>query len=429
METRQGSNPCPRTAALRREREKTMRTFIINEWSLPEIEKRVRALNKKAAKLGKDGITFRVVRKFNERLRPKSFESGGSGIVVLRRAEIEVGGTAPVILGYRFVAMIRHTGDGNIVDVSPEAEGLDLTAYRKAGAVCAHCNLTRKRHETFVLQSVATGRFIQVGSTCIDDFLGSSDVGIALDVWTLLTTLSDLERARDISDSDNEGGMGGGRGTSAWDLQDFLTAALAEIRAFGYISRAKADETMMLTTGQSVDLYLSSPKKDAKIKPTEKDKTDALAVTESVLELKDPMSDFEHNLTVIFRSGVVTRRDLGYVAAAAFMWKKKADEAAALAASGPPVNEWVGNVKDKLVLTGMVLQKRMVVGLDSQYGPSTMFIWKDPKGREFKWFASGIKTGPQFETIGSVQTVTGTVKGHSEYKGVKSTDLTRCKVT
>lgn len=47
-----------------------------------------------------------------------------------------------------------------------------------------------------------------------------------------------------------------------------------------------------------------------------------------------------------------------------------------------------------------------------------------PEGNACKWFASRT---PRFHE-GDIVTFVGTVKAHDEYRGVKSTTFTRCKV-
>jgi hypothetical protein len=54
-----------------------------------------------------------------------------------------------------------------------------------------------------------------------------------------------------------------------------------------------------------------------------------------------------------------------------------------------------------------------------------MIKFEDENGNILVWFTT---TNPQKE-IGSTITVTGTVKRHSEYKGTKQTELTRCKLS
>ena len=44
--------------------------------------------------------------------------------------------------------------------------------YREATTFCQHCNSNRRRNRVFVLRNVESGDHIQVGSTCVRDFIG-----------------------------------------------------------------------------------------------------------------------------------------------------------------------------------------------------------------------------------------------------------------
>lgn len=51
--------------------------------------------------------------------------------------------------------------------------------------------------------------------------------------------------------------------------------------------------------------------------------------------------------------------------------------------------------------------------------------FEDAQGHQFLW-----KTGSYIEAQeGDKVTLKGTIKAHSEYKGIKQTELTRCKVS
>ena len=63
-------------------------------------------------------------------------------------------------------------------------------------------------------------------------------------------------------------------------------------------------------------------------------------------------------------------------------------------------------------------------GFSGAYGDTILYKMKDEKGNMFSWFASG---NVSMET-GKTYRLDATVKAHSEYNGVKETQLTRGKV-
>lgn len=86
-----------------------------------------------------------------------------------------------------------------------------------------------------------------------------------------------------------------------------------------------------------------------------------------------------------------------------------------------PETEWFGSVKDKVNLKVIL---KTIRGFDTTFGWTNIFTFEDNQGHQFIW-----KTGSYVEAQeGDKVTLKGTIKAHSEYKGMKQTELTRCKV-
>jgi len=71
----------------------------------------------------------------------------------------------------------------------------------------------------------------------------------------------------------------------------------------------------------------------------------------------------------------------------------------------------------------IVLKVRKIYQFDSAYGISSIITMKDENGNFFTWKTSDI----DWEEGQDVK-VKGTVVKHEEYKGVKTTYISRCKV-
>ena len=84
-------------------------------------------------------------------------------------------------------------------------------------------------------------------------------------------------------------------------------------------------------------------------------------------------------------------------------------------------SEFVGEVKQRLTIA--VNSARVVTTYESPYGLKYLYEFKDSKGNVFTWWST-----VEIEEIEQVKLVTGTVKNHTVFQGVKQTDLTRCKV-
>lgn len=90
-------------------------------------------------------------------------------------------------------------------------------------------------------------------------------------------------------------------------------------------------------------------------------------------------------------------------------------------AENAPVTEWYGSIKDKVNLN-VTLTRRS--NFDTQFGTTFIYTFEDAEGHQLIW-----KTANWLENkVGENLTIKGTIKAHTEYKGIKQTELTRCKV-
>lgn len=91
-------------------------------------------------------------------------------------------------------------------------------------------------------------------------------------------------------------------------------------------------------------------------------------------------------------------------------------------ASQAPATKYFGNIGDKV---NVLVKVTHITGYETQWGYTNVFTFEDLKGHQFVW-----KTGSFVELdADDVVTIKGTIKDHSEYKFVKQTELTRCKVS
>jgi hypothetical protein len=83
----------------------------------------------------------------------------------------------------------------------------------------------------------------------------------------------------------------------------------------------------------------------------------------------------------------------------------------------------LGNIKDRLRdIPALVYGYR---AFNNDFGSSHLFRLRTPEGNVILWWASKA----QELAIGDHVVLTGTVKKHDEYEGVKQTTLSRCKIT
>jgi len=87
--------------------------------------------------------------------------------------------------------------------------------------------------------------------------------------------------------------------------------------------------------------------------------------------------------------------------------------------------EYIGNVGDKVTLTLTYKGYHTFETYYTYYGElNYIYTFEDENGNTFVWVTSASKDFEENKTY----TVKATIKAHKEYKGVKQTNLTRCRV-
>lgn len=91
-------------------------------------------------------------------------------------------------------------------------------------------------------------------------------------------------------------------------------------------------------------------------------------------------------------------------------------------AEGPSLSEYVGMIGDKLSnITAIYKSAR---GYSNPYGGYTNIYTFESENNIFVWFTTTTLAMPK----GTVVNLSGTIKKYEEFRGVKTTVLTRCKV-
>lgn len=400
-------------------------TFEVELRYVEAFEARFGELREKARKLGVALPAFAIA---GERVVPPVFDLLGN-LVRPERVfrQITVSGQAPRIAGFRFVAVLEHTAAGNIVGQVPGGwEGEMPESLRTVGARCDHCRTARRRVDTYVLRSDA-GALSHVGSSCLVDFLGHESPE-AVAAWA--EALSKLVPERGGGDGDDgDGGWGGGSPTCS--LSAYLPFVAAAIRLGGWVSRAKAKEvfppapsTSEQAWGRGVFATRFDVERGVAIVPNKADcerAAEALrVVTDHLAGLGGRASDYEHNVEVVIKLGVVKGRDAGIAASivpmAGRLLSRAAERGAARQASAH-----VGTLKKREVFRLTVTK---VIDLVSKWGCSSLTLMRDAEGHVFKWKASA-----EALKVGATYDVKGTVIAHEDYKGIKQTVLSRCAAT
>lgn len=335
-------------------------------------------------------------------------------------AKVTVAGTQVGISGWRFAASLQHEKAGTIVRAVPGV--LDdgrLLRYRDREPSCDHCGVRRSRVDTYLLVD-AGGDVKQVGSSCLVDFLGHASAA-------QLAAYAELLAGVGMACEEAEGvGLGG---ELVCGIDVFLPYVVCSVRQHGWLSRTRAKESSppAVSTSDRAWQWGVFPAKDTAryapeilLRPSPEDHELARKVLEwsaaTLEECGDKASDYEHNLRVVVRGGFITWRMAGLAASLVPYYERGVAAAAERALRGRSC--YVGTVGKRQVFRLKVLK---VVEFDTAYGTNHLHVMADEAGNRFRWSTSATRL-----EVGRTYDLRGTVKDHSEYKGVKQTSVTRC---
>ena len=315
-------------------------------------------------------------------------------------------GDEPRHAGWRFVATLDWlpSDDGADVLFVRAINGASLPeTYHAATPTCDHCRTNRNRRACYVLRH-EDGTYKQVGSTCIEDFLGSTPFDVAAHA-SMLAEVATITRD-DLGSYDGR--------NSCTTLVQYLPWVAACIREDGWVSGAKAYETGKMPTSR----LAWNRQERGKDMPNEADHAvsiDALLW----LETATADSDYMRNILAVAAANLVDARTMGVAASILSAYQRDMQRRADAAARAASVH--VGTVGGKF--SGR-LSLAFQTTFENAYGNTYVYSFRDDVGNIVVWKASS----NQDLTTGKSYYVRGTIKAHDQYKDAAQTVLTRCAV-
>lgn len=408
------------------------RTFPVLVHNVSRVEAALASLVKRCARKGLAPVAWTWGKAYTRREHVEfSCDCIGPGCAGCRnvsRCPLMILGDTPRYAGWSFLAALEHLDGENITRTVP---GESLPAeYRTRGPQCDHCKLARRRNDTYVLRH-DDGRAIQVGSTCIADFLGSDDAGKIAELASMLAAARGLAEGGCEDD-----GMGGGNGFGDRTLAEYFPLVAWAVRVVGWTSRTAAREAgrgetataditwrmMMDPTGRAM--------REGKVEITDEDRATAASAEQWAETLTDAevdreAGDYLHNVRALARTGLVKERTAGIAASIITAYQRAVarERERARRAALPQIDAHVG-VVGKRETFAVTLD--FVTGYETAYGYTTVCKFRTAEGACLVWKATN--TDLARGDVGKVYALTGTVKKHDEYKGAKQTIVTRCAV-
>lgn len=393
--------------------------------NIEKLATRVEKLNRRASKMGVPAIQLHIGtrekvyschgREPRFSTDPKAWGEDAE-IQEHVRAAVSLHGDPPKLSGWTFVAVVDHLSNGTITRY-PLADGeIDLKPFRGSEATCDHCQVNRKRHETFIVNH-ESGSLKRVGRNCLADFLGHSNPSALighLNLWA--KAFEALEGAY---------AAGCGAGEPVMDLRSFLGYVAREIRLHGWTSRGKAYDTGARATADTASSVYWSRFGDAQ--PTDEDKIRAQTALDWARKLTDADvedNDYLYNLRAVCESDTIRPKRAGLAGSVIV----SAERALGLNQAAPIRSNLHRGTVGKRETEGLTLTGTQEI--NGFYGVSTLHRFEDAAGNLIVWFASNpyiVPDGPEKRLIevGETLDLSFTVKGHDEFKGRKQTKVNR----
>lgn len=390
-------------------------TLFIPTIQIEKFKKDVEKLNKKAKKLGFEPISYIQHDEFKKEDYIREVVHQGEIFGSLRKFKMTtqkftVSGQTPQVKDYIFIASLEATENGNIVKNFIET----TQDYSQVVSECQHCKINRKRKKTFILQNKNSAEYIQVGSGCLEDYLGQDSLQQALFQAECLFQLIYVKENYGYNLSD---GLFGG--SSNFPLEEYLAYVIKSIEEDGWMSRKEASSKIAcLPTSERAWMEMS---KNQNI-PSQ----DNIDLAEKVIywaaNILEPKNDFERNLNIIAKNGFVTSSQNGFAASMVNSYHSFQEKIIAEKNEKPDTSEYQGVIGEKIEFHGIILKS---YAFESFYGLTHLIVIQDDNGNIFKWYA----TSKQDLIIGNKYNFKGRVKSHEVYKNQKQTVLIRVSYT
>lgn len=261
--------------------------------NLSTIKDRVAKINRRAEKLGVEGVSLQ----YGETQILTKRDDSGRAMYRYPAVEVTVVGPTVKVEGWTFVASIDHS-EGLVKSIPDAPEGLRSFVDEPD---CSHCKLDRRRTTTYIL--ISEDATIQVGSGCVKDFLGHE------------VSLTIFEASLDLEDEFEAMGSGGEFG---YALETFLAVTSAAIRSFGWISRSDARVQMTSSTAEDVLSFFRQKLDVILTAEDEKIAAEAIEWAKSI----DAHNDYLGNLKQIAENGFVTYQSAGFAASMLNAYKR-----------------------------------------------------------------------------------------------------------
>jgi hypothetical protein len=383
----------------------TTTTYHLTGSELAATADKIDAVNKRCARLGLPEITLTstplpVWCWYTEHGRMESTEPKPAPWFRMTMHDTVITGGRPRLDGYELLAAVEFLAGGAVVSTVPGLDASTVDRDTLTPGRCDHCEIDRGRVKVYLVRETATDRTLQVGTTCARDYLGMS-------VTPIFATITPC-------DDDEEGWALGRGGRADAPTVIAVAAALADVRARGFVPASAFDRTptkdtvraTLWPTGRMDDGGVSHDEIDACIADAEKIITHFAGAEVS--------GDFEHNLQAIARSEWITEKQVGLIAAMPSAYDRAIGRIQARDARDAEraASQYIGTVGTKMAVTGTVRQTVELPAF-SYYGPKPVLVVLATTDGNLVCWKTTAAIRNEIE-VGQTLTLEGPVKAHED---------------
>lgn len=309
--------------------------------------------------------------------------------------------------GWSVIAQIDRLPDTDLRAVQTFGNTEIKTEWEHADMHCDHCHTNHQRNTVYIVTS-PDGEERMVGKACLRDYTGIDPASLIS--WARVRDIMpslDCLTADDLED----------RIPAEYryrDLDEILALAVDSISTRGYIKSSEGEDS----TKADVLRRLGHHPSDEALKRAETIRQWLL--TEEGQQAIDFM---QIGSKAILESGCVKPAYIGYICYWPMAYQKyldKLEEQKRRVGQNASSGSYVGEIGQRITLD--VVNSRVISSWETGFGITYLWGMQDSDGNAIIW-----KTAKS--DLKEIAKITGTVKAHTEYKGLCQTELTRCRVS
>ena len=408
--------------------------FKIAEVNMERFEKKINRIKNKCSKYG-NPFTYEIKGECYEEINNPNYDPflENEEKIVIKKIIVDIDGNA-IINDWEFVANVEHTEKGNVFKKSPGIEYEIPQRYYDSYPVCEHCKTDRPRKMTYIVRNKNTNEFKQVGNSCLCDFIkGRSAEAVAqyISLYDFLISGEYIEPS-------------GCNFDRYYNTREILQYASETVRLCGYVKRRDDDgclnpdntaNKMWLFYKLDHNMFSNFEYEIEKSTRNEKEKIGFNFESEEATKMVDDAlrwiattednSDYIHNLKVLTQVDYNSMDKFGLLASIFPAYKKfieykeREKQYVEKQKKEKKPSTYVGEIGQRIVIENV--STVIISGYETEFGYVYIHKFTDENGNVYIWKSS---SGSHADAT----KVKGTVKEHSEFRGVKQTVLTRCKV-